>query len=226
MILAGSLAVSGTAAKACDLALSFAVDVSSSIGEDEFRIQMDGLAAGLRDPVVSDALVRSQAALMLMQWSGSGAQEISLPWRQVQSAGDVEALAQSIELIKRSSQGSPTAIGEALLAAARAFDAAPDCSRRVLDLSGDGVSNEGRMPRYQQAALESADITVNALVIETQFPGLTTYYEDNVISGQQSFAVRAESFADYPIRMREKLYREVVFEMANWPDLIERRVIQ
>ena len=36
----------------------------------EYRIQMDGLAQALRDAVVSEALVRSDARLMLVQWKG------------------------------------------------------------------------------------------------------------------------------------------------------------
>ena len=57
-------------ALACDLALALAVDVSGSVDSTEYRIQMDGLAAGLRDPIVSEALVRGQARVMLVQWTG------------------------------------------------------------------------------------------------------------------------------------------------------------
>ena len=45
---------------ACELALLLAVDVSGSVDTREFRIQMDGLATGLRDPMVSEALVRGR----------------------------------------------------------------------------------------------------------------------------------------------------------------------
>lgn len=37
---------------ACELALALAVDVPGSVDEEEFRTQMDGLAAALRDPIV------------------------------------------------------------------------------------------------------------------------------------------------------------------------------
>ncbi|WP_291737910.1 DUF1194 domain-containing protein, partial [Leisingera sp. F5] len=52
-------------AAACDLALVLAVDVSGSVDAEEYRIQMDGLAAGLRDGVVSEALVKARAQVLL-----------------------------------------------------------------------------------------------------------------------------------------------------------------
>ena len=36
---------------------------------------MDGLAAGLRDGVVSEALVKARARVLLLQWSGQSRQE-------------------------------------------------------------------------------------------------------------------------------------------------------
>ena len=51
---------------ACDLALILAVDVSGSVDAQEYRIQMDGLAEALRDSVISEALVRAEAELMLV----------------------------------------------------------------------------------------------------------------------------------------------------------------
>ena len=59
-----SLMFAAPAASACDVALMLAVDVSGSVDGTEYRIQMDGLAAGLRDPIVSEALVRGQARLI------------------------------------------------------------------------------------------------------------------------------------------------------------------
>lgn len=44
------------AARACEVALAFAIDVSGSISDDDYRIQMSGLAEGLHDPMVTHTL--------------------------------------------------------------------------------------------------------------------------------------------------------------------------
>ena len=59
----------GTAAAAltCDVELILTVDVSGSINEEEYRLQMDGLAAALDDAAIGDALVKAQAQVTLVQ---------------------------------------------------------------------------------------------------------------------------------------------------------------
>ena len=42
-----------------------AVDVPGSVDPEEYRVQMDGLAAALRDGIVADALVDQQAMVTL-----------------------------------------------------------------------------------------------------------------------------------------------------------------
>ncbi|MEL7203729.1 MAG: DUF1194 domain-containing protein, partial [Pseudomonadota bacterium] len=69
--LCASLLFAAVPARACDIALVLAVDVSGSVDNTEFRIQMDGLAEGLRDPSVSEALVVGEAAIMVLQWTGT-----------------------------------------------------------------------------------------------------------------------------------------------------------
>ncbi|MEL7281395.1 MAG: DUF1194 domain-containing protein, partial [Pseudomonadota bacterium] len=50
---------------------------------------------------------------------------------------------------------------------------------------------------------------VNALVIEGAEPMITEYFEENVILGFGAFVITANSFDEYPQRMRLKLLREV-----------------
>ena len=58
-------------ARACDLALLLAVDVSGSVDASEYDIQMGGLAAGLRDGIVVGALVKAEAAVAGVPWPGA-----------------------------------------------------------------------------------------------------------------------------------------------------------
>lgn len=204
---------------ACDLALVLAVDVSGSVDTEEFRIQMDGLAAGLRDGVVSEALVLARAQVMLVQWSGSSRQEVSIPWTEVADFEAIENLARAIETAPRPWRNYSTAIGEALEFGLQQFAAVPQCRRRIIDVSGDGPSNEGDSPTARHPQLAAADVVVNALAIEQSNPGLTAYFYENVIRGEGAFVVTANSFADYPDRIRRKLLREVARQTAALEDL-------
>lgn len=208
---------------ACDLALVLAVDVSGSVDADEYRIQMDGLAAGLRDGVVSEALVKARAQVLLMQWSGESRQEVTLPWAEIRTFGDVEALARAIEQAPRPWRNYSTAVGEALFLGLEQFPAVEHCKRRVIDMSGDGFSNEGVEPRAAHAALAEAGVTVNAIAIEQSEPDLTAYFFENVIRGEGAFVVSASSFADYPARIRKKLVREVARQTAALPPQAAQR---
>ncbi|MEM7597165.1 MAG: DUF1194 domain-containing protein [Pseudomonadota bacterium] len=211
------VALSGPA-HACDIALVLAVDVSGSVDNTEFRIQMDGLAEGLRDPSVSEALVAGEAAISVLQWTGTTRQAVSVPWTQVKSFDDLETLANEIEAVTRKWRNYSTAIGEALEFSAALFAEAPPCDRRVVDVSGDGASNEGVEPADVRVQLDAQGITVNALVIEGAEPDLTKYFRENVIVGPGAFVITANSFEEYPKRMQMKLLREVAKQISGVPD--------
>ncbi|MEM8579003.1 MAG: DUF1194 domain-containing protein [Pseudomonadota bacterium] len=202
-------------ARACDLALLLAVDVSGSVDREEYRIQMDGLAAALRDGIVAEALLRQQARLALLQWTGASRQKLTIPWTPVTRYEDLDALARRIEGDPRIWRNYSTAIGEALIASRSAFADAGDCRRKVIDVSGDGLSNEGVAPAGQHAALRRAGIVVNALAIETDETDLTAYFFENVIVGTGAFVMTADGFEDYPEQIRRKLIREVTKQVSR-----------
>lgn len=206
-------------AQACDLALALAVDVSGSVDRNEYRIQMDGLSEGLRDPVVSEALVRGRAKVMLLQWTGATRQQVTIPWTQMESFATLDQFADRIVSDPRVWSNFSTAVGEALQVALRAFGDVPECSRKLIDLSGDGVSNEGIEPSEIRKSLRAADVTVNAIAIEESEPDLTAYFFENVITGEGAFVVTATSFEDYPEKIRRKLIRETSKQAAG----LERR---
>lgn len=194
---------------ACDLALLLAVDVSGSVDSDEFRIQMDGLADGLRDPIVSDALVRAKAKIMLVQWTGLGRQQATIPWTSLNNFQALEAFASSVQNDPRLWRNFSTAIGEALDHSINEFNSVPECQRHIIDLSGDGFSNEGAEPATFRSKLRAAKIIVNAIAIEQSEPELTAYFYENVIAGDGAFVMSASGFDDYPDSIRKKLLREV-----------------
>lgn len=161
-----SLLLAAPAASACDIALMLAVDVSGSVDGAEYRIQMDGLAAALTDRSISNALVASNAQIALMQWAGTGRQTVVVNWTEITHPDDVAAFAFQVATVPRLWRDFSSAIGEALALAIPYFAIVDHCERFVIDVSGDGISNEGVYPRDVRPDLEAAGITVNALVIE------------------------------------------------------------
>lgn len=202
-------------ALACDLALALAVDVSGSVDRGEYRLQMDGLATALRDPVISEALVRGRAQLMLVQWTGSARQLVSIPWTEVRDFETVERFAARVAAEPRPWRNFSTAIGEALAFALAQFAPVASCKRRLIDLSGDGVSNEGLPPEEVHAQLRAAGVVVNAIAIEQSETDLTAYFYEHVIVGEGAFVVTASTFTEYPAKIRQKLLREVVMQTAR-----------
>jgi len=202
-------------AMACDLALLLAVDVSGSVDQQEYRIQMDGLAAALRDGTVADALIEQQAQVAVIQWTGSSRQRQTVQWTAMRSYADVLALADTIEADPRIWRNYSTAIGEALEVARAAFAPVSGCTRRVIDISGDGESNEGVEPAGTRAALRAEEITVNAIAIETDDADLTAYFFENLITGPGAFVVTADGFADYPEQIKRKLQRETTRQVTK-----------
>lgn len=208
MVLAG-LGSAATAVQACDVALMLAVDVSGSVDGSEYRIQMDGLAAALTDRSIMGALVASEAQVALMQWTGTGRQTVVINWTQMTHPDDVAAFAFQVATMPRVWRDFSTAIGEAMALSLPYFEIVPECDRKVIDISGDGISNEGSFPSDHWPALEAAGVTVNALVIEDTGFGLTEWFEENVITGPGAFAVTANTFDEYPEQIVRKLYREL-----------------
>lgn len=201
-------------AVACDLALVLALDVSGSVDPEEYAIQRDGLARALADSVVAEALVRSKARVAIVQWTGASRQEVTVPWVAVEDYGAAARLAEAAAADPRVWWQYSTAIGEVLATALDLFEQVPQCRRRVVDISGDGTSNEGREPRALHPALSMAGVTVNAVVIETEDRDLTGYFWENVIHGEGAFVVTASGFEQYAARIREKLIREVADQIG------------
>lgn len=201
-------------ASACELALLLAVDVSGSVDTREYRIQMDGLAAALRDGIVSEALVEQNARLALMQWTGSSRQRMTIPWTAMTSFADTDAFAARVERDARVWRNYSTAVGEAVALGRAMFADVPECRRHVIDVSGDGISNEGVEPVSQKPALRAAGVTVNALAIETDDTDLTAYFFENLITGEGAFVVTANGFEDYPEQIRRKLQRETTRQVS------------
>ncbi len=208
-IFAIILIFAGLPVKACEVALALTVDVSGSIDEVEYRLQMDGLASALQDATVEDAIINNKAALMLVQWTGGSRQIVSIPWRRLETRADVAAFAAEVQNTPRQWSQFSTAIGNALTFTAAQFGPVVDCKRHVIDVSGDGYSNEGTAPKDIGAALALQGFQINGLAIEGDAFELTAYYKANVVHGEGSFVLTAQTYEDYPRAIWRKLLAEL-----------------
>lgn len=198
-------------ASRCGLALVFAIDVSSSVDARDYRLQMEGLANALRNPVVQQAVVDTGGVLATaFEWSGRNQQVEIEPWRFLVAPSDIEDFAAGLETHQRRHTEFPTALGYAMGHAATIMRGAPlDCARRVIDVSGDGVNNEGFEPPLAYANFPFAGVQVNALVIAGANPDPVDYFTRNVLHGPGAFLEIAEGFDDYEEAMIRKLLREI-----------------
>ncbi len=205
-------------AGACGTELVLAIDVSRSVTNAEFDQQIIGLADALRHPEIIEAIgwVPGGVAVTMMQWSGPKAQIQTVPWRLISTPAQVADVANSIAGDRRKFFAAYTAIGEALAHADTLSEQNPwTCARRVIDVSGDGISNRGREPRPIADALAADGVTVNALVIEGATPDPIPHYETEVIAGRGAFMIIARDFDDYARAIREKLARELAPAFAR-----------
>ena len=210
LLALGWLVLAALPAQACRLALALTIDVSGSIDPGEFRFQMDGLADALEDPEVADALVLSQAAIMVLQWSGQRDQHVSIPWRRMLSYDAVDRLARDVRATKRRWHGGKTAVGDMMRAVLAEFPKVDDCVRKVVDVSGDGATNDGGDTVLPRNEARQKGIIINGLAIDRMGQSVTQFYRNFVAVGPDSFVMTATGYSDYPRAIRAKLLRETI----------------
>lgn len=221
-----------------DIALVLAVDVSSSIETSERLFQRQAYAEALSDPRVAHIALGGQTgrvAIAYMEWSGKRYQRVHLPMRIMTSPEELADFGAAIMAIPDKPSDpmymQPTALGDALLAADAAM-AGLDAPARdhIIDISGDGVLNDGFAMQAARDHVLAHGLTVNGLPIEmsgnpdnmngTNVDTVSRYYADCVIGGPGSFHLVARGFAD----IRETLIMKLMLEMAALPPEEKRRM--
>jgi len=213
LVLPPGLALAPSHASAdCALELILAVDVSGSIDSREFDLEANGLADAFENPSLASAIGELPGGMLviLTHWSGSTRQRAMTGWHRLSDGPSLAAFAAEARSAGRAWRNFSTAIGDALVHAGEVSRTAPErCKRRVIDVSGDGVSNEGKPPSVVSQALAAEGYTINGLVIRGADPDPVAHYRAQVIAGPGAFVEIAESFEDYPRAILRKLLREI-----------------
>ncbi|WP_435310402.1 DUF1194 domain-containing protein [Primorskyibacter sedentarius] len=207
-----ALCAAAEATAQCRLALALALDVSSSVDADEHDLQRRGMAAALNDRDIRDAILSGapgHVAIAAYEWSGRDKQAMLLDWTVLESEAQIDRAVAALLLPERSHDNFPTAMGYALGYGATLLARGPRCTRKVLDLSGDGRSNEGFPPALAYRHFPFERVTVNGLAVLEDGPELAEYFAQEVIRGPRAFVEVSQGYQGYQQAMTRKLFREI-----------------
>jgi len=205
-----------------DLELVLAVDVSRSIDDDEYALQKQGYARAFVNPSVLNAIKQmsqGRIAVTLVEWSGADFQKVVVPWMQISDAASGRQFSDALLKAPRSFWGW-TSISGAIDASVPLFGHGGFAgTRKVIDVSGDGVNNSGRPAASARDDALREGIIINGLVIMNDKPNpgfiqppqppLDQFYRDNVIGGPGSFVLSIDGFETFAFAIVNKLVREI-----------------
>jgi hypothetical protein len=214
-----TLALLAPAARAApemvDTALVLAVDVSQSVNDQRFALQMEGIAKAFEDPEVQRSIFSGPHRAMfvtLVEWSDKAA--VAIPWTLISSAEEADAFAATLRKTPR--KGAEfTCMSRALqLIGDKVLPFLPmPANRTVIDVSSDGHDNCNLNPPVDalRDALVAENVTINGLPIldGDEAATLEAWYKAHVIGGASAFIVPAQGYDDFERAMRRKFVTEI-----------------
>ena len=206
-------AADAASARPVDLQLVLAIDISSSIDRPEYLLQVQGLAAAFQSAEVGEAIDRFAPrgiAVAVMQWASEGIQRQVVAWTLLVDEASRMAFARRLATMRRIDHEGVTAIALAIRSALGLFRSNGfEGGRRVIDVSGDGISNQGPAIGPERRRAVAAGVTINGLAILNEQPSLHDFYRQNVIGGPGAFVMTAADYVDFAVAIRTKLLREI-----------------
>jgi hypothetical protein len=209
-----------------DVELVLAVDVSYSMDPEEQALQREGYIAAITSPEFMRALregMHAKVAMTYFEWAGSHHTQVIVPWRVIDGPETADAFAADIARA-RYTRASRTSVSTALLYGASLFDNSGFRGlRRVIDVSGDGVNNNGPLVTMARDDVLAKGITINGLPIilkrsmtsSFDIDNLDLYYEDCVIGGPGSFVIPIRARDQFKEAIRTKLVLEIASIVPN-----------
>ena len=203
-----------------DLALVLAVDVSTSMDPDEQNLQRQGYVEAFHSPAVQEAIragALGRIAVTYVEWAGAHPrfQSVVVPWTVLERPADGIAFADRlarapVNRAAGTSISEAIGLGMALLSSDRVVAA-----RQVIDISGDGSNNQGRLVTEVRDEAIARGITINGLPITLKEPDrrenatLEAYYRDCVIGGPGAFMISVRERKQLLTETKSKIVREI-----------------
>jgi hypothetical protein len=211
-----------------DTALIVSVDVSNSVDDARYKLQMEGIAKALEDPGVIQAITGGSNGGILFSmvtWADTPTQVV--PWMHITSKAEALAAAKRVRSLPR--QGGEFTCMTRMLRSANdkivpQIPANP--SRIVIDVSGDGPDNCNAEESIESVRdeLVKNGVTINGLPILLDTPEsgallpkpkpggphpLEQWYREHVMAGPGSFVLAAQGYDDFERAIRQKFVIEV-----------------
>jgi hypothetical protein len=198
-----------------DTALIVSVDVSNSVDEHRYRLQMEGIAKALEDPQVLQAILNGpQGGILVAMVTWADKPRLAIPWQKISNAAEAAALAQKVRALPRQTGEFTCVSGMLRTITDKVVPQIPAKALRIIvDVSGDGQENCN--PEEPTASvrdeLVASGVTVNGLPILEGDEGATleTWYRENVMGGPGSFILPANGFGDFGRAIRQKFVIEI-----------------
>ena len=210
----GTLAARAQDTLQVDTALVISVDVSNSVDETRYKLQLEGIAKALEDDSVIEAILtggRGGILISLVMWADKP--KISIPWTKVFSKDEALALAQQVRRLPREGGEFTCMSGMMRMIADKVVTQIPaEALRIVVDVSGDGKDNCNREEPVDAVRdeLVASGVIINGLpILEGDGPTLEGWYRDYVVGGTGAFVLPANSFADFGNAIRQKFVIEI-----------------
>lgn len=227
----------GTSAPASvrvDTALVVSVDISNSVDENRYRLQMEGIAAALEDSGVIEAITNGpNGGILFSMVTWADRPDFTLPWVKISSKE--EAMAVAARIRKLPQQGGEFTCMTRMMRSVndKIMSQIPaEATRMVLDVSGDGPDNCNADEPIEgvRDELVANGVTVNGLPINsddspavqdgagTASPGtgdkppmssIEEWYRAHVMGGTGSFVLPANGYADFGRAIRQKFVIEI-----------------
>jgi Protein of unknown function (DUF1194) len=213
-----------------DLALVVAVDISFSMDTEEQALQREGFAQAFRSQLVHEAIrggMLGRIAVTYMEWAGSADQQVIIPWTILDNSESLMAFADKIAStpLRRAQR---TSISGAIDYSVKLLEESNVlATRQVIDVSGDGPNNQGRVVVQARDDAVAKRVTVNGLPIMLRKPGyldiseLDVYFKECVIGGQGAFMVPVRERDQFIEAIKTKILLEVA-DLVPHESLIER----
>jgi hypothetical protein len=196
-----------------DLTLVLAVDCSYSVDDQEYLLQMQGLARALLAEDVLAAIDggrHRRIAVTLTQWAGVGDVQVVVPWTLIDGKAAATRLARRLAITPRVVGQGSTSISSAIDSGILEIARSPfRGTRAAIDVSSDGFNNNGPPPETARDRAVRADITVNALAILSDFTYLEDYFENHVVGGPGHFVIAARDYRAFAEAIHRKLLKEI-----------------
>jgi hypothetical protein len=218
-----------------DTALMVAIDVSNSVDDERYRLQMEGIAQALEDPGVIEAIAggaKGGILFSLITWADQAT--VNIPWMHIANATDAKTVAAKVRALPRQG-GEFTCMARMMrIVSDKIVPQIPaKAAKVVLDVSGDGPDNCNAQEPIDTVRdeLVKYGVTVNGLPIlggegpEVVRPGaaptqsylpdkqnadpLEAWFTEHVKGGQGSFVLPANGYSDFGRAIRQKFVLEV-----------------